>query len=185
MDYFASPPVISKEQAICCVVYFYGGMNCGNSKPSPCAPWGDINSDGVIDSSDSWVYDRATDKSGLANADVDNSGIADNSDIKMINNYLNGSIGTFTRCPALLPLRTVTMKPMANLISSLINALLAIAAGLVVLFLIIGGIKYIRSWGEAEDMEMAKKILFYAVLGLIVILVSYSAVVTLDYIING
>lgn len=86
---------------------------------------------------------------------------------------------------AALPLAPAKMKSSGALISSLINTLLAITAGLVVLFLIIGGIKYIRSWGEAENMQAAKKTLLYAVLGLIVILVSYSAVATLDYIING
>lgn len=86
---------------------------------------------------------------------------------------------------AALPLEPVKMKSSGVLIGSLINTLLTIAAGLVVLFIILGGIRYIRSWGEVEDMQAAKKILLYAVLGLIVILVSYSAVVTLDKIING
>lgn len=86
---------------------------------------------------------------------------------------------------AALPLEPVKMKSSGALIGSLTNALLYLAAGLVVLVIIMGGVRYIRSWGEAEDMEEAKKTLFYAVFGLIVILVSYSVIVTLDKIING
>lgn len=86
---------------------------------------------------------------------------------------------------AALPLETVTMKPMSELINSLLNSLLALAAGLAILFLIIGGIRYIRSWGDTEQMEKAKKMVSYVVLGLVIILISYSVIITLDKIING
>ncbi|MDP3056997.1 MAG: pilin [bacterium] len=86
---------------------------------------------------------------------------------------------------AALPLEPVTMKPMANLIDSLLNTILAIVAGLGILFLIIGGIRYIRSWGDSDQMEKAKKMITYVIIGLVVILVSYSVIATLDTIING
>lgn len=86
---------------------------------------------------------------------------------------------------AALPLEPVTMKPMASLISSLLNTILAIVAGLGILFLIIGGIRYIRSWGDSDQMEKAKNMITYVVIGLVVILVSYSVIATLDTIING
>ncbi|MBU4141563.1 hypothetical protein KKE99_01665 [Patescibacteria group bacterium] len=86
---------------------------------------------------------------------------------------------------AALPLETVTMKPMSELINSLLDSLLALAAGLAILFLIIGGIRYIRSWGDSEQTEKAKKMISYVVLGLVIILISYSVIITLDKIING
>lgn len=85
---------------------------------------------------------------------------------------------------AVLPLKPVTMKPMAELINSLLDSLLALAAGLAILFLIIGGIKYIRSWGDSEQMEKAKKMISYVIIGLVIILISYSTVITLDKVIN-
>ncbi|MBU4580720.1 VCBS repeat-containing protein [Patescibacteria group bacterium] len=87
--------------------------------------------------------------------------------------------------PAVLPLKPVKVKLMAVIISGLINGLLALAAGLAILFLIIGGIRYIRSWGDSEQTEKAKKMISYVVLGLVIILISYSVIITLDKIING
>ncbi len=86
---------------------------------------------------------------------------------------------------AALPLEPITIKPMADIISGLNNALLALVAGLAILFLILGGIRYIKSWGDSDEMERAKKMVIFAVLGLVIILISYSAIVTLDAIING
>ncbi|MCG2693690.1 hypothetical protein L6259_00150 [Candidatus Parcubacteria bacterium] len=86
---------------------------------------------------------------------------------------------------AVLPLESVTVKPMAEIIAGLIGWLLAIVAGLAILFLIIGGIRYTRSWGDSDEMEKAKKMVIYVVLGLVMILVSYSIVITLDDVINN
>lgn len=86
---------------------------------------------------------------------------------------------------AVLPLQEVKVKPSSEIISGLINGLLALAAGLAILFIIIGGIRYIRSWGDTEQMEKSKKMILYVVLGLVIILVSYAVVITADKIING
>jgi len=86
---------------------------------------------------------------------------------------------------AALPLEPLKMQPLSVIISGFINWILAAVAGLAILFLIIAGIKYIRSWGDSESLEKAKKMITYVVLGLVIILVSYSAIVTLDKIING
>jgi hypothetical protein len=84
-----------------------------------------------------------------------------------------------------LPLETVKMKSSSALISSLLDGLLAVAAGMAILFLIVGGIRYVRSWGDAEQLTKAKRSVYFVVLGLVVILVSYAVVVTLDKIIKG
>lgn len=99
--------------------------------------------------------------------------------------YVCASTGWNPSGSAALPLAPVTMKPMASLISSLLNTILAFAAGMGILFLIIGGIRYIRSWGDSDQMEKAKNTILYVVIGLVVILVSYSVIATLDTIING
>lgn len=72
-----------------------------------------------------------------------------------------------------------------DLVSSITNWILGIAAGLVILFLIIGGIYYISSAGDDKQIEEAKKIIKYAVIGLIIILISYSLVLALNNIIFG
>lgn len=86
---------------------------------------------------------------------------------------------------AALPLEPVKIKPMTTIIGGINNGLLALAAGLAILFLIIGGISYLRSLGDSEQLEKAKNTISYAILGLVIILISYSVVVTLDMIING
>lgn len=83
------------------------------------------------------------------------------------------------------PLETVKIKPSGELIASLNNGLLALAAGLALAFLIIGGIKYLRSYGEEEALTKAKRTIYYVVLGLVIILISYSVVITLDKIAKG
>ena len=57
-------------------------------------------------------------------------------------------------------------------IIKIINIILGFSAALAVLFLIIGGIRYIISQGNAEAMESAKKTLLYAIIGLLVIVLS-------------
>lgn len=84
-----------------------------------------------------------------------------------------------------LPLETVKMKSSGTLITSLLNGLLMVAAGMAILFLIVGGIRYIRSWGDAEQLRKAKRMIYFVVLGFAVILASYAAVVTLNKIVQG
>lgn len=86
---------------------------------------------------------------------------------------------------AALPLETVKMKSSGALIDSLLNSLLLVAGGLALLFLIAGGVRYLRSWGEPDQLTRAKRTIYFVVLGLTVILIAYSIVSTLDKIING
>lgn len=86
---------------------------------------------------------------------------------------------------AALPLETVKMKSSGALITSLLDGLLAVSIGMAILFLIVGGIRYVRSWGDTEQLTKAKRSIYFVVLGLIVILVSYAAVVTFNKVIKG
>lgn len=59
------------------------------------------------------------------------------------------------------------------LILTAINALLGIAFGLSVLFVIIGGFKLIISGGNQESAEKAKSGIINSIIGLVLILLSY------------
>jgi hypothetical protein len=58
----------------------------------------------------------------------------------------------------------------------IINILLAFAGIIAVVFLIIGGYQYIVSAGNAESAEAAKKTIQNAVIGIIIIILSYTVV---------
>lgn len=58
------------------------------------------------------------------------------------------------------------------LFQNIINALLAFAGVAALFFIIYSGIKFVTSGGDAKQVEGAKKTLTYAVIGLIVILLS-------------
>ena len=61
-------------------------------------------------------------------------------------------------------------------IKTIINWLLAIAFGIAVLFLIIGGFWYITSAGNEETAEKGKNTAFNAIIGIVIIVLSYVIV---------
>ncbi len=62
------------------------------------------------------------------------------------------------------------------LIKNIINWLLGIAFGIAVLFLIIGGFWYITSAGNEETAEKGKNTAINAIIGIVIILLSYVIV---------
>ncbi len=70
-----------------------------------------------------------------------------------------------------------------DVVGGVTNWILGIAAGITILFLIVGGIYYITAAGDEKQMGEGKKIVNYAIIGLVVILISYSIVLTLNAII--
>lgn len=79
---------------------------------------------------------------------------------------------------------SATNYPTVNaLTDAIVNWFLSITAGLAILFLIIGGIYYVTAFGDDKRIEEAKKIITYAIFGLVLILISYSVVTTLNSII--
>jgi hypothetical protein len=58
----------------------------------------------------------------------------------------------------------------------IINIALAVAGLIAVLFLIIGGFRYITSAGNEETAEQAKKIITNAIIGIVVIILSFVIV---------
>lgn len=63
-----------------------------------------------------------------------------------------------------------------SLISTVINWLLGIAFGVAVLFLIIGGFWYITSAGNEEQSDKGRKTILNAIIGIIIIVLSYVIV---------
>lgn len=64
----------------------------------------------------------------------------------------------------------------SGFILKIINILLAIAGLVAVLFLIIGGFRYITAAGNEETAEKAKKIILNAIIGIVVIILAFVIV---------
>ena len=56
------------------------------------------------------------------------------------------------------------------------DLILYASGGAAVLFLVIGGIRYISSFGDQERMDGAKKTIKYAVIGLLAVILSFAIV---------
>jgi len=79
------------------------------------------------------------------------------------------------------PLKTANF---AKIIENVLMWSLSIVGSLALLVLILGGVIYIGSTGDEQRVVTAKKIIVYALIGLILILVSYSVVVVLGGILS-
>lgn len=55
---------------------------------------------------------------------------------------------------------------------AIINALLALAGIVAIIFIVIGGVRYLTSQGDEDAVALAKNTIIYAVIGLLVIFVS-------------
>ncbi len=78
-----------------------------------------------------------------------------------------------------VPIASVTDKPInqvVGLIQKIGGWLLLIAGALAVVFLVIGGIRYLASAGNSSQAEGAKKTIIYALIGLVIIVISAFAV---------
>ncbi len=80
---------------------------------------------------------------------------------------------------------TTSYNTVNEIVEAVSNYFLSFVAGLAILFLIIGGIYYLTAFGDDKRMEEGKKIITYTVYGLVIILISYSVVTTLNAIIFG
>lgn len=65
---------------------------------------------------------------------------------------------------------------LGQVLVNIVNALLVFAGAVAVLFLIIGGFRYVISAGNPDQVEGAKKTILYAILGLIVIFIAFVLV---------
>lgn len=61
-------------------------------------------------------------------------------------------------------------------LQGILSALFIVAGALAVVFVVVGGLRYVLSNGEPKDVEAAKNTIMYAVLGLIISLLA-SAII--------
>lgn len=77
---------------------------------------------------------------------------------------------------------TLTLIETGNLIDiakNLINLIIYIAGFVAVGYIIYGGYVYLMAGGDSANTEKAKKTLLYAIIGLVVVMISYAII---DYI---
>jgi len=77
--------------------------------------------------------------------------------------------------PPFVPNPLLEFEP-GNILGQIINFLLVWAAAIALLFIILGGFRYIFSMGNPEGVEKARNTVLYAILGLILIFVAYLIV---------
>jgi len=64
----------------------------------------------------------------------------------------------------------------ATATKNIINTIIYVAGALSVILIIVGGIRYVISQGDAKQIESAKNTILYSVIGLIVTLLAYAIV---------
>jgi hypothetical protein len=108
-------------------------------------------------------------------------------------NRNNGSAGTVdcgtgfvkTDTGLCLPEGTNTDLSVVELVTRIINFLLAVAAIVAIFFIIIGGFRYIISAGNPDQAKAGKQTLFNAVIGLAIIILSYVIVTVVNNAFGG
>ena len=83
-----------------------------------------------------------------------------------------------------IPTAEDSRAPFSSQLATVINVLLALASTVAVIFIIIGGYRYITSVGNPEEEKNAKRMIWYAVFGLAIIILSFAAVNFVDRLIT-
>jgi amino acid transporter len=77
--------------------------------------------------------------------------------------------------PLTVPNPLLEFEP-GNILAQIINTLLVWAGVIALIFIIFGGFRYILSMGNQESVEKARNTILYAILGLIIVFLSYLIV---------
>lgn len=77
-----------------------------------------------------------------------------------------------------------TLDCIFPLMATFIYWALVFVGSVAVIFIIVAGIKYIMSWGDAKSVESARRTLTFAVLGLLVVMFSFLIVSVVGKITN-
>lgn len=72
-----------------------------------------------------------------------------------------------------------------EILTNATNWILALVSSIIVLILIIGGLMYISSSGDEEKLRTSKNIIYYAVVGLGIILISYALITEVTNLLKG
>ena len=84
-----------------------------------------------------------------------------------------------------IPTAEDSRAPFSSQLAAVINVLLALASTVAVIFIIIGGYRYITSVGSPEEEKNAKRMIWYAVIGLVIIILSFAIVNFVDRLITS
>jgi hypothetical protein len=89
-----------------------------------------------------------------------------------------GAIQLFPDCPdgAVNGVCKSTDDSLSVFIQTIVNTLLFVIGSVAVITIIIAGIRYTTSHGDAKGVQVAKDTLFYAVIGLVVAISAYAIV---------
>ncbi|OIP22675.1 hypothetical protein COX95_01635 [bacterium CG_4_10_14_0_2_um_filter_33_32] len=68
------------------------------------------------------------------------------------------------------------LSDLATLLTNLINVALALVSTIAVIFIIVGGFQYITSAGNPDNIGRAKTTILYAIIGLILAIISFSII---------
>ena len=71
-------------------------------------------------------------------------------------------------------------KPVASILTDLINWLITVVTILAILMVVVGGIAYVFSSGDPRKAVFAKKIIFWAIGGLMIAGISYAVIVLVE-----
>ena len=71
---------------------------------------------------------------------------------------------------------TSSKTSVASIIKTVVNVLLFVLGAVAVIMIVIGGIKYTTSGGDANGIKSAKDTILYSVVGLIVAMMAYAIV---------
>lgn len=69
--------------------------------------------------------------------------------------------------------------------TNIFNFIFGMAFALVVLALIANGIRYIAAFGNEEQVEKAKNGVYYSIMGLVLLIISYTIAATINFIFAG
>jgi hypothetical protein len=83
---------------------------------------------------------------------------------------------TFAAAPTISPVDSLGGNTLSGILTKVLNIILGLTGLVAVIFLIIGGVKYITSGGNDKSVAAAKNTIMYAVIGIIVIFLAYVIV---------
>ena len=81
--------------------------------------------------------------------------------------------------PSVQPTTLPTESDFGRLLTMVINYFLGLVGLIAVLMLVIGGIRYITSAGNEQTIEKAKHTILYAIIGIVIVVLSYAIVWTI------
>lgn len=76
----------------------------------------------------------------------------------------------------------LTFDPLTSQIQNIVNTLIFASGIIAVVFIIVGGLRYILSQGDEKAVQGAKNTVLYAVIGLVVVILAFAIV---NFVLSG